>query len=59
MTPAESASLAARFAKAKTPEDFAKLDQSLDRLYNNGVLSPTEFSRLTVKLMTEQTKHLP
>ena len=59
MTTAESTTTAARFAKAKTAEDFAKLDRSLDRLFNNGVLTVAEYSRLTTKVMTEQTKILP
>jgi hypothetical protein len=44
MTPAESSTLAARFLKVKTPEDFEHLQQSLDRLFNNGILTVAEIS---------------
>jgi hypothetical protein len=56
MTPAESSTFAARFLKVKTPEDFDHLQQSLDRLFNNGILTVAEYSRLDVKMMIERAK---
>lgn len=44
----------ARLSRANTPEDYAKLDASLDRCYNAGVLTVSEYERLTVKLMMKQ-----
>lgn len=40
------ASFAERIRQAETPAQFDRLEQSLDRLYNAGVFTVSQFARL-------------
>jgi hypothetical protein len=45
------ASMRARIARADSLADTAKLERSLDRLYNAGVFTPNELGRLDSLIM--------
>ena len=43
-----------RINQAETKEGFRKLHESLDRLYNAGIFTVSEFRRLDLKLIDAQ-----
>lgn len=45
-----------RVKKALTPQDVRALEKALDRLYNAGVLTVNEFTRLDAKLVRRSTE---
>lgn len=47
-------SMSARIRRAKTLYDISKIEKSLDRLYNAGILTVADFKRLDTLLMERQ-----
>lgn len=50
------ASMAKRIRSCKSSDEFARADRSLDRLYNAGIFSVSEYSRLTVLIMEREAR---
>ena len=47
----EYRAISARIRCAKTSSDIVRMDKTLDRLYNAGILTPNQFGRLCTLLM--------
>lgn len=54
--PSNYASAAARIRSAKTESEIARIEKSLERVYNAGQLSVSEYSRLDGLLMDQKAK---
>lgn len=50
-SPSNYESFVKRINDANTLEDLKKLEKSLDRVYNTGVISVSEFKRLDSKML--------
>jgi len=47
-------SMVKRINQAETEDDFRKLHDSLDRVYNSGIFTVSEFRRLDLKIIDTQ-----
>jgi hypothetical protein len=50
-TPENARAMRERIDKAKTPDDIANLEKSMNRLWNVGAFNQGEFTRLHVRIM--------
>lgn len=49
--------MAERIRKAKTVEDLNKCEDSLTNLYNNGIFTVSDFSRLDLLVLKKRVEH--